>query len=187
MQEFLTNTAAFETHGSVFFVRKEWKTGFGGLDPHLAARGKHRQPKLSCWLCTSASPLPGETSSRSDRTVHVCGFTSLWPLFLQCQPSRTWFPEIQLRSHSSFAEAGMYQWLCPWALELLWLFVPLDEQLSSGVLLMLWGFPQSSSCFLSPCLAFWAANTSGNFVYQRMFLICNIIMARIGKYINSVF
>lgn len=57
-----------------------------GVDPCLAARGKHRQPKLSCWLCTSASPLPGETSSRSDKQCILYGFTRLWPLFLYCHP-----------------------------------------------------------------------------------------------------
>lgn len=86
------------------------------MDARWAARGEHRQPKLSCWLCTSASPWAAEISSRSDRTVH-----SLWlhqPLAsLPAVPvSRTWFPEMQLRSHPFFAEASVYQLGLSWKL-----------------------------------------------------------------------
>lgn len=108
MQQFLTNPAALEMHRSVF-VRKEGKTGTGE-QIHLWL--PEVQPRLSCWLCTSASPSPGETSSRSDRTLH-----SLWlPQPLASLPAVPAIQDTIPRNSAEIPLPGWVSWVLCWKL-----------------------------------------------------------------------
>lgn len=107
MQQFLTNPAALEMHRSVF-VRKEGKTGTGEQIHLWLPEVSTDSPDFP--VGSAHLPHPHLERPVPDLIEHciLYGFPSLWPLFLQFQPSRTRFPEIQLRSHCQDGSVGFY-------------------------------------------------------------------------------